>query len=89
MKKTISSKDLMVTARLSSNLPNFTENSNAACLVKKIVDKLDALSCENAFDYSAAPGNKPNFTNFDRLLDKCDINGNNTLFFFEERQQHT
>ena len=30
-------------------------------------------------DYSAAPGNKPNFTNFDKLLDKCDINGNNTL----------
>ena len=35
-------------------------------------------------DYSAAPGNKPNFTNFDKLLDKCDINGNNTLFFFRK-----
>ncbi|KAK7837358.1 putative gpi-anchored protein [Quercus suber] len=65
--------------RSSSNLPNFTENSNAACLAEKIADKLDALSCENAFDYSSAPGNKPNFTNFDKLLDKCDINGNNTL----------
>ena len=65
--------------RSSSNLPNFTENSNAACLAEKIADKLDALSCENAFDYSSAPGNKPNFTDFDKLLDKCDINGNNTL----------
>ena len=61
MKKTISSKDLMVTAYLVK-MPS---------------------------DYSAAPGNKPNFTNFDKLLDNCDINGNNTLFFFEERQQHT
>ena len=69
----------MVRARSSSNLPNFTENSNAACLAEKIADKLDALSCENAFDYSSAPGNKSNFTNFDKLLDKCDINGNITL----------
>ncbi|KAL4637065.1 hypothetical protein ACB092_03G053800 [Castanea dentata] len=65
--------------RSSSNLPNFTENSNAACLAENIADKLDAMSCENAFDYSSAPGNKPNFTDFDKLLDKCDINGNNTL----------
>ena len=74
----------MVRARSSSNLPNFTENSNVACLGEKIADKLDALSCENAFDYSSAPGNKSNFTNFDKLLDKCDINGNNTLFFLRK-----
>ena len=57
--------------RSSSNLPNFTENSNAACLAEKIADKLDALSCENAFDYSSAPGNS-DYKNFTLKFYKSD-----------------
>ena len=65
--------------RQSLNLPNFTDNNNAACLAEKIADKLEDQPCENAYDYSSTPGTKPNFTNIDKLLDKCDINENNTI----------
>ncbi len=65
--------------RQSLNLPNFTDNNNAACLAEKIADQLQDQPCENAYDYSSTPGTKPNFTNIDKLLDKCDINENNTI----------
>ncbi|XP_075660125.1 putative GPI-anchored protein At5g19250 [Castanea sativa] len=60
--------------RRSLHLNNFTDNSNAACLANKIAGQLKKKgTCENAFNHSSTPGTKPNVTDFDKLLHKCDI----------------
>ncbi|KAK7842421.1 uncharacterized GPI-anchored protein At5g19250 [Quercus suber] len=61
------------------HLANFTENSNAACLANKIADQLKNVTCKNAFHYSSTPGTKPNITDFDKLLDDCDIKENHSV----------
>nr|XP_023909077.1 uncharacterized GPI-anchored protein At5g19250-like [Quercus suber] len=65
--------------RMPLHLANFTENSNAACLANKIADQLKNVTCKNAFHYSSTPGTKPNITDFDKLLDDCDIKENHSV----------
>nr|XP_023894745.1 uncharacterized GPI-anchored protein At5g19250-like [Quercus suber] len=65
--------------RMSLHLNNFTENSNAACLANKIADQLQNETCKNAFHFSSTPGTKPKVPKFDKFLDNCDINDNNTV----------
>ncbi|KAF5463435.1 hypothetical protein F2P56_019350 [Juglans regia] len=65
--------------RQSLNLPEFTENDNAGCLADEIADQLEDLPCDNASDYSFAPGTTPKFSNFNKLLHSCHINVNNTV----------
>ena len=64
---------------MSLNLPNFTENNNAACLANNIASQLKNETCENAFHYSSTPGTKPNVTEYDKLMDGCDIKENHTV----------
>uniref|UniRef100_A0A7N2L3E2 Uncharacterized GPI-anchored protein At5g19230-like domain-containing protein n=2 Tax=Quercus lobata TaxID=97700 RepID=A0A7N2L3E2_QUELO len=65
--------------RMSLHLNNFTENSNAACLANEIADQLQNETCKNAFHFSSTPGTKPKVPKFDKFLDNCDINDNNTV----------
>ncbi|KAL4637052.1 hypothetical protein ACB092_03G052800 [Castanea dentata] len=65
--------------RMSLHIQNFTENSNAACLANKIADQLQNETCKNAFHFSSTPGTKPKVPRFDKFLDNCDINDNNTV----------
>ncbi|XP_075659816.1 putative GPI-anchored protein At5g19250 isoform X2 [Castanea sativa] len=65
--------------RMSLHIQNFTENSNAACLANKIADQLQNETCKNAFHFSSTPGTKPKVPKFDKFLDDCDINDNNTV----------
>ncbi|XP_030957789.1 uncharacterized GPI-anchored protein At5g19250-like [Quercus lobata] len=65
--------------RMSLNLPNFTENRNAACLANNIASQLKNETCKNAFRYSSTLGTKPNVTEYDKLMDGCDIKENNTV----------
>ena len=64
---------------MSLNLPNFTENNNAACLANNIASQLKNETCKNAFHYSSTPDTKPNVTGYDKLLDGCDIKENHTV----------
>ena len=64
---------------MSLNSPNFTENNNAACLANNIASQLKNETCENAFHYSSTPGTKPNVTEYDKLMDGCDIKENHTV----------
>ena len=64
---------------MSLNLPNFTENGNAACLANNIASQLKNETCKNAFRYSSTLGTKPNVTEYDKLMDGCDIKENHTV----------
>ncbi|XP_059440080.1 uncharacterized GPI-anchored protein At3g06035-like [Corylus avellana] len=65
--------------RHSLKLPNFTENGKAACLADKIADDLKDKPCDKkAHGYSSFAGSEPKFANFEKQLDKCDINFNTT-----------
>ena len=64
---------------MALNLPNFTENNKAACLANNIASQLKNETCKNAFHYGSTPGTKPNVTEYDKLLDGCDIKDNHTV----------
>ncbi|KAK7836717.1 putative gpi-anchored protein [Quercus suber] len=64
---------------MSLNSPNFTENNNAVCLANNIASQLKNETCKNAFHYSSTPGTKPNVTEYDKLMDGCDIKENHTV----------
>ncbi|XP_050255259.1 uncharacterized GPI-anchored protein At5g19250-like [Quercus robur] len=64
---------------MSLNSPNFTENNNAAYLANNIASQLKNETCKNAFHYSSTPGTKPNVTEYDKLMDGCDIKENHTV----------
>jgi hypothetical protein len=69
------------TYRHSLKLENFTENEKAACLADKIADGLKDKPCDKKLaghDYSYIPGTEPKFANFEKLLDKCDIDATTT-----------
>ncbi|KAL4597060.1 hypothetical protein ACB092_12G208400 [Castanea dentata] len=65
--------------RMSLISPNFTENNNAACLANNIASQLKNKTCKNTFHYSFTPGTKPNVTEYDKLMDGCDIKENHTI----------
>jgi hypothetical protein len=67
--------------RQALSLPRFGENIKAACLADEIADDLKDIPCDkNAHGYSSFPGTKPKFDNFQKLLDKCEINVNTTEY---------
>ena len=55
-------------------LPKFTLNDHAACLANHIACQLKEEDCGKATDYSSTPNHKHNFTDFNKILKKCDIN---------------
>ncbi|QCE07356.1 hypothetical protein DEO72_LG9g2375 [Vigna unguiculata] len=66
------------TYRKVLNLPVLDENKKASCLAEEIADDLEHAHCEDFRDYYPTPGNNSKIPNFQKNIDKCNININAT-----------
>ncbi|WVY98923.1 hypothetical protein V8G54_031074 [Vigna mungo] len=66
------------TYRKILNLPVLDENKKASCLAEEIAEDLGDLHCEVFRDYYPTPGNNSKIPNFQKNINKCNININTT-----------
>ncbi|KAI4369626.1 hypothetical protein MLD38_018049 [Melastoma candidum] len=64
--------------RASLNLSTLVQNSNAACLAKKLADQFKNQPCSNTSGADTVPGTEPQFSNYPDLLSTCHLNVSDT-----------
>ncbi|KAJ6827831.1 putative GPI-anchored protein-like [Iris pallida] len=60
--------------RTSLNLSTLTENQNAACLAKQIVNQFKDHRCINTTGSNTVPGTEQQFSNYPDFLEHCHLN---------------
>ncbi|RDX82583.1 putative GPI-anchored protein, partial [Mucuna pruriens] len=60
------------------NLPVLNISDKASCLADEIANDLEDTHCEDFRDYYPVPGSNPKIPNFQKSVNKCNININTT-----------
>ncbi|OIT36664.1 PREDICTED: uncharacterized GPI-anchored protein At3g06035-like [Nicotiana attenuata] len=64
--------------RASLNLTALRENDKAKCLADEMADQFKDQPCTNTTGANTVPGTEPQFSDYPKLLSKCDLNATTT-----------
>ncbi|KAI4369402.1 hypothetical protein MLD38_017844 [Melastoma candidum] len=64
--------------RQVQKLPPLVKNDRAMCLSDEIAEQLEDKPCSSTYGPNVLPGTGPQFSDYPKLLSKCDIDANHT-----------